>query len=125
MIRAEIVELSVIKSTYTHFLASYEAQVEVENATQVEINKVIISEHLQKLYTELYEWEALNRYATNNKYNTKDDEKQTADTKPNSDKLRMKFEPYIATELEERAIIHFNSDKRFKITEWEGQKDGL
>jgi len=57
-IGAEIVELIAVKSTYNHFLTSYEAQVDVENATQVEYNKAIVSENLKKLYRELREAEA-------------------------------------------------------------------
>lgn len=122
IIKAEIVELSAIKSTYTHFLASYEAQIEVENATLVENNKRIISENLKKLYAELtVTQKALANTdeveKNNNKYQNSNDPQKTQNTKPDTRNLRMKFVPYIASELEERAIMHFYSDKRYTITE--------
>jgi hypothetical protein len=113
-IAAEIVELSVIKSAYNHFLASYEGQQQVENATLVKENKLVVSENLKKLYEEL---------ANSQKALAKREEDETHNPKPVTPnpkpvtELRMKFKRYETTELENRAIMHFYSDKRYKITE--------
>ena len=106
-------ELSAIKSTYNHFLASYEAQVEVENATQVEANKRVVCEKLKKLYMELEEV----KHRHSNGKSASSNETPAAHNQQDGTILLMKFEPYIATELEERAIMLFNSDRRYTITE--------
>ena len=106
-IAAEIVELSVIKSAYNHFLASYESQQQVENTTLVRENKLVVSENLKKLYEEL---------ANSQKALAKREKDETHNPKPVTE-LRMKFKRYETTELENRAIMHFYSDKRYKITE--------
>ena len=118
-IKREIVELSAIKSTYCHYLASYEAQTDVENTTQVEANKKIVSENLRKLYAELAQHisqEPNNQQTITTDKNPHNNDQPTTPN-PTPDTRRMKFKPYVATELEQRAIMLFNSDKRYTITE--------
>lgn len=132
-IASEIVELSEIKSAYNHFLASHLGQVDVENATSIHQNKAIVSERLKKLYVELEEAKvrrdkgqgnsqkakATSEEAgkTNNQIDTINEKCKANHPPPHIRSLRMKFEPYHATELEERAILLFNSDRRYSITE--------
>lgn len=127
-IAAEIVELSVIKSAYNHFLASYEGQQQVENATLVRKNKSVVSENLKKLYQELAnskkalanskkgEGKRDKCLGTSQKPIATIEKPETPNPKPVTE-LRMKFKRYETTELENRAIMHFYSDKRYKITE--------
>jgi hypothetical protein len=96
IIAAEIVELNAIKSAYNHYLASYEASVNVENATQVKNNKVKLINTLQNLYAALHRAE------------------QEQQTKPIQ---RLQMKNYNYTEKEKSAIMHFNADRRFTITE--------
>lgn len=135
-IRAEIVELSEIKSAYNYFLASHEGQHDVENATYIYNNKAIVSENLRKLYVELAnsqkakgtsqepgaiseEADGSGQIAEKSNYKTQitNDKHQTQNPQPDTRNLRMKFEPYHASEDEQRAILLFNSDKRYSITE--------
>lgn len=54
----------------------------------------------------------------NNKLQTTNHKLQTDENpQPDNRNMRMKFEPYHATELEDRAILLFNSDRRYSITE--------
>jgi hypothetical protein len=92
---AEIVELSAFRSTCCHYLASHHAALHVENATMVTANKHIVSQSLNQLYQEL------------NVLNT------TIYKGHNSIKqINYKYSAH-----EERAILHFNKDNRFTITE--------
>jgi hypothetical protein len=140
-IAKEIVEISEIKSAYNHFLGSYEGQLDVENATYIRNNKAIVSGNLKKLYVELAkskeakerrdkaevcnEIEDSGLQASNNKHQAPKHKQQTINYKQQTDEnpqpdtrnLRMKFERYHTTELEERAILLFNSDRRYSITE--------
>lgn len=128
-IAAEIVELSEIKSTYNYFLASYEGQVDVENATYIRQNKTIVSENLRKLYVELEEAKLTDSRLqnsdssieiaekNNNKTQITNDKLQPHNPQPDTRHLRMKFEPYHTSEAEQRAILLFNSDRRYSITE--------
>lgn len=143
-IAAEIVELSEIKSSYNFFLASHKGQADVENYTYISQNKAVVSGNLRKLYVELYEAKGRrdkrqgnsqkevgtsqqpratseekglnNKQTLNNELHT--NENPTPHTRnPQPNTLRMKFEPYHATEAEQRAILLFNSDRRYSITE--------
>jgi hypothetical protein len=96
IISKEIVELSEIRSAYNHYLASHRGLTEVENTTQIKINKIIASASLYKLYAELM---------LTNKGSLGFIERQ----------VKPKTVQY--SELEKNAILHFNNDKRFTITE--------
>ena len=95
-LRDEINILEEIKNAYIHFLCSYEAQCDVENATQVEANKVIVKQSLSKLYQQLKKAEVMSKAV-----------------KPAKPMRRT----YQYSEAEAEAILHFNTDKRFTITE--------
>ncbi|RWW99686.1 hypothetical protein [Flavobacterium cerinum] len=95
IIAKEIVELSEIRSAYNHYLGSHRGLTEVENTTQVQHNKKIITAALRVLYVEL---EQSGKAVS-----------------------ALKAQPAIKTveysALERNAILHFNRDKRFTITE--------
>lgn len=95
IIAKEIVELSEIRSAYNHYLGSHRGLTEVENTTQVQHNKKIITATLRILYAEL---------------------EQSGKGVP-----EIKTQPSIKkveySTLEKNAILHFNRDKRFTITE--------
>ena len=92
----QIVELSEIKRAYTHYLCSYEALCNVENTTYIVANKAIVNYNLKKLYAML--------------------PKEKEHTKALQPQNTIRF-TYKASATEQRAILHFNSDKRFTITE--------
>lgn len=92
----KIVELNEIKQAYNHYLCSYEGVIDVENTTYIIANKAILSYNLKELYALLAKEKEVNK-----QLNT-----QTT--------LRYRYK---ASKVEERAIFHFNSDKRFTITE--------
>ena len=85
-IALEIVELSEIKSAYNHFLASYEGQVDIENATYIRNNKAIVSENLKKLYVELEKVKSKiakdKHHITTNKYQAANRERATRHPHP-------------------------------------------
>lgn len=98
----EIVELSEIKSAYNHYLSSHRSLTEVENTTQLEHNRLIIAQSINQLYAELL----------------------LAKTAVKSQKaLEMRQEPKVKSKTikysneEKNAILHFNRDRRFSITE--------
>lgn len=91
----EIVELSEIKKAYNHYLCTCDSKQDVENYTYIISNKAIVSYYLNSLYTKLvYVQQKLERRKSVTKRYT-----------------------YNASKTEQRAIMHFYSDKRFKITE--------
>ncbi|MCO6147505.1 hypothetical protein [Flavobacterium sp. NRK1] len=96
IILKEIVELSEIKSAYKHYLASNRSLTEVENTTQVQANRRIITKSIEALYMELL--------TEKTKYKTLVKSKITTKT-------------ITHTADEKNAILHFNHDKRFTITE--------
>ena len=106
-ITAEIVELQAIKAAYNHYLASHNAQYEVENATMVRANRAIVSINLKELYRKLH--------SSGKAVPVRQDANAIKPADTNT--LRMKFATYPTTELEDRAIMHFNSDRRYTITE--------
>lgn len=83
--------LSEIRSAYLHYLASHHAQCNIENVTYIMCNLKIISESISQLKllqrTPIYK-----------------------DTKTAT-------HIYEYSALEEQAILSFNADKRFTITE--------
>lgn len=95
IITKEIVELSEIRSAYNHYLGSHRGLTEVENTTQVQHNKKTITATLRMLYIEL---EQSNKAVSAIK------------TQPAIKKAEY-------STLDKNAILHFNRDKRFTITE--------
>lgn len=96
IIAKEIVELSEIKSAYNHYLGSHRGLTEVENTTQVQHNKKMITATIRTLYAEL---EQSNKAI-----------QAFAEVKPTIKTIQY-------STLEQNAILHFNRDKRFTITE--------
>ena len=102
----EIVELSAIKTSYNHYLASGRSIFEVENTTQLHYNLCVINRTLRELFEEL---KGLNeQLATGN-----------GQLRTGSDQFAIG--KYFASAefkaLETHAIMQFNSDRRFTITE--------
>ena len=95
-IRAKIIALEEVKSTYTRFINDFDTQKCVENTTWAEKNKQIIKKVLRNLYISLYNKEDKDTILLN-----KAPEK--AESSTNTDEIS--------------AILHFNKDKRFSITE--------
>lgn len=95
-VREKIYELEKIKWSYTRSLTKYKAINDVENTTKIEIKKENIKQLLRKLYIQLYQ---------------KDEnvEQESTETERN-----VKFHH---TNEEISAILHFNNDKKFTITE--------
>jgi len=106
LLTKEIVELSAIKASYNHYLASGRSIFEVENTTQVHYNLCAISRTLRELHEEL---KGLNKQLA------------TANGQPLTAKEPLAMGSYFESAefkaLETRAIMQFNSDRRFTITE--------
>ena len=91
----EIVELNAIKSVYNHYLASWRGLTEVENATRITANLKTVSQAISSLYSELAQ---VSRVSTA--------------------RYQSRWEATVFhSTAEQNAILHFNKDKRFKITE--------
>jgi len=99
IITKEIVELSAILSAYNHYLASHRSLTEVENTTQIQQNRVEIGKTLKALHLESITEKAL--------INSQKELKNS----------KIKTTTIIHTNDEKNAILHFNKDKRFTITE--------
>ncbi|GGB84171.1 hypothetical protein GCM10007424_25250 [Flavobacterium suaedae] len=95
-IKQKITELEEIKFTYTRFINDLDTQRCVENTTWAEENKKIIKKILQRLYSNLYE--------------------DSTDNALKFNKTPKKLKHY-SNSYEVSAILHFNNDKRFYITE--------
>lgn len=91
----KIVELSAFKSVCRHYLASCHAALHVENAAIVRCNLTVASNSLKQLYNK-----------QNECYNNKI-----------TPKKNLKVINYKYSKQEENAILHFNKDHRFTITE--------
>lgn len=102
----EIVELSEIKSAYNHYLSSHRSLTEVENATQLQHNSTILSQSLNILYNELLKEKSRQKALLER-------EKALGIRQ----KPKVKITTIIHTEDEKKAILHFNRDRRFTITE--------
>ena len=103
----EIVELSTIKASYNHYLASGRSIFEVENSTQVHYNLCVISRTLRQLFEELKSMGIR--------------EKGLAARQPSTGNGQSAMKVYFESDefktLETHAIMQFNSDRRFTITE--------
>ncbi|KGO91731.1 hypothetical protein [Flavobacterium subsaxonicum] len=94
-ITKEIVQLSAIKAAYNYFLASERSMFEVENTTQVQQNLKVVNQSLKALYAE---------------YKMVIGCRLTVDSNVQQPSI-------INQQLNHSAIIHFNADRRFTITE--------
>ena len=94
-IKQQIVELSAFKSACCHYLASHHAAIHVENASIVTLNKDVANHNLKQLYMQLYQLKPHNPCQNSN----------------------FKVLDYQYSILEKNAILHFNNDDRFTITE--------
>ena len=102
----EIVELSAMKTSYNHYLASGRSIFEVENTTQLHYNLCGINRSLRELFEEL---KGLNKQLA------------TGNGQPSIDNKQFAIGKYFMSAefkaLETHAIMQFNSDRRFTITE--------
>lgn len=111
----EIVEANAVKSTYNYYLASERSKYEVENTTQIQQNLKTVNATLRKLYREFEDLkkrpidegrEITARQVSGARYSgSSNPEPQT----PNS-------KQHCALQTA-KAIMLFNSDARFSITE--------
>jgi hypothetical protein len=95
IITKEIVEISEIRSAYNHYLGSHRGLTEVENTTQVQHNKKTITATLRMLYIELEQ-----------------SGKGFSEIRTQAEIKKVEY-----SALEKNAIMHFNCDNRFTITE--------
>ena len=102
----EIVELSAIKASYNHYLASGRSIFEVENTTQLHYNLCVINRSLRLLFEEL---KGLNEQLATGNRQLKTSNEQFA--------IGKYFASAEFKALETHAIMQFNSDRRFTITE--------
>ena len=96
----EILELKEVKAAYSHFLSSWEAQQDIFLSQYIASNLEIIKISLQNLYTELEGTKAEIRQVIKAE---EPEEPQWTIYKPSAQ--------------EEKAVMAFNADKRFSITE--------
>ena len=103
----EIVELSAIKASYNHYLASGRSIFEVENTTQLHYNLCVINRSLRELFEEL------------KTIGTREEGLERRNTSTDNTQLAMAryFQSAEFKALETHAIMQFNSDRRFTITE--------
>lgn len=94
----ELETLKEIRGCYNHFLASYEANDMKVAAVQIQLNRIVVNKAINELYLELDEIKALVMHNINAEPTT----------------LRY---TYKATPDEVKAIMSFNTDPRFTITE--------
>jgi len=106
-ITKEIVELTVIKASYNHYLASGRSIFEVENATQLHHNLCVINKSLRQLYEEL-------KVFTKSEANLGSSQRAIGNE---TSAMSGYFQSAEFKALETRAIMQFNSDRRFTITE--------
>lgn len=102
-ISQDIIELESVKKSYSHFLCTI-AQTELyENVAMVEDNLAVIKVELRKLYTEMLEVKAMIAKTV------KQDEPVKAE--------QPIWKTYKPTAQEEKAILAFNRNPQFTITE--------
>ena len=109
----EIVELSAIKAAFNHYLASGRSIFEVENTTQLHYNLCVINKSLRELFAELKEPHPQPLSEGEGRSFTQTHNPKTDNQQPSTNYLLSKQ----FKELETRAIMQFNSDRRFTITE--------
>lgn len=96
----EILELKEVKAAYSHFLSSWEGQQDTVLSQYISHNLMIIKISLQNLYTELEGSKAEIRQVMKAE-------------EPNEPQWNI----YKPSAQEEKAVMAFNADKRFSITE--------
>ena len=101
---SEIVQLSAIKASCNHFLASQRSLFEVENTTQLRKNLCVINRSLRDLYEEL---EVINKKQTG-----KGEEAAMVRAEGKGKSMAT-----ASHKLNLNAIMYFNADRRFTITE--------
>lgn len=110
----EIVELSAIKASYNHYLASGRSIFEVENTTQLYYNICVINRTLRELFEELKSIGIREKGLAAR-------EKATGNGQLKTSNEQFAIGKYFASAefkaLETHAIMQFNSDRRFTITE--------
>jgi hypothetical protein len=102
IIAKEIVELSEIKSAYNHYLSSHRSLTEVENTTQLQHNNNVLTQSLSALYSELL---------------LEKERQKALEVRQKGQGTRQLARTIIHSENEKNAILHFNRDRRFTITE--------
>ncbi|MXN91275.1 hypothetical protein GR160_08540 [Flavobacterium sp. Sd200] len=118
LLTKEIAMLNAIKSAYNHYLASGRSVFEVENATQVHYNLYVINRTLRELYRPhpqpLSKGEGSSYTQVGIEHRTSDiRQPKTINQKPTTkNQLTNHFK-----QLEMKAIMLFNADRRFTITE--------
>lgn len=90
----ELNELQDALSNYNHFLANYNAQLYCNNKAEVLVNKAITEAAITELKKQLTDFDTVVKAG-----------------------MRPKVVMYQASALEEAAIMSFNNDNRFTITE--------
>jgi len=91
----EIMQLNAIKASFNYFLGSDRSLLEVENTTQIKQNLKTINQSLSALYAEYNEVVGCQLSVTRNPQQL----------------------PTVNQQLNMSAIMHFNADRRFTITE--------
>jgi len=121
----EIVKLSAIKASYNHYLASGRSIFEVENSTQVHYNLSVLNKSLRELYVEL---KCVNEQLAIGNGQLKNGQQAGSNWQlatGNNEQLTINQQPFSKSyfqsaefkALEAHAIMQFNSDRRFTITE--------
>lgn len=111
LLTKEIMELSAVKASYNHYLGSGRSIFEVENTTQVHYSLCVLNKSLRELYAELKRVNGCRLIVDGGftqTHNLKSDNHQPTTNNLLTEHFR---------ELETRAIMQFNSDRRFTITE--------
>jgi len=113
-ITKEIVELSAIKASYNHYLASGRSIFEVENTTQLHYNLCVINRSLRQLFEELKSIGVREKGLGISQNTTGNGQLKTSNEQFAMGKY---FASAEFKALETHAIMQFNSDRRFTITE--------
>lgn len=99
-ISQDIIELESVKKSYSHFLCTI-AQTELyENVAMVEDNLAVVKAELRKLHKEMH-----------------DVKKEISNTVKPEAPVQATWTTYKMSEQEERALMSFNKNPQFTITE--------
>lgn len=98
----ELLELQEVRSCYNHFLCTGNEKEMTVAFAQVQLNRAILNKEINKIHLQMDEVKAGITALTNN----------LPEIMPTT--RRYNYQP---TASEDRAIMLFNSDKRFTITE--------
>lgn len=100
LVAQEIAELESVKKSYFYFLATHVSKDFPENVSDVEANMKVVKDSLTELYLELQQIRAIISTSVRTVKETE-----------------IKRSVYKASTSEANAIMLFNKDKRFSITE--------